>query len=163
TMSWLMSVAFLASPAKVINFDTATIGKTPPGWTVAMTNAGPAARWEIVKDRTAPTQPYVLAQVSNDAHSNRSPLAIFDSLNLRDGDVSVRIKPVAGREDLGGGLVWRYRDPNNYYLVRADAAEKKVYVYKVENGKRIQLMPGVHHEIPSNGWSILKVSARGKR
>ena len=163
TISWLVSVGLLASSGRVINFDNGPLGQTPPGWTVAMTNRGPAPRWEIRKDGSAPTQPYVLAQVSNDPTSDRFPLAILDNMSLRDGDVSVRIKPVAGRENQGGGLVWRYRDANNYYLARANALDATVSLYKVENGRRISLGPGVKHDIPANGWSILKVSVRGNR
>ena len=163
TISWLVSVGLIASAGRVINFDNAPLGMTPPGWTVAMTNRGGAPRWEIRKDGSAPTQPNVLAQVSDDPTGDRFPLAILDNMSLRDGDVSVRIKPVAGREDQGGGLVWRYRDANNYYLARANALENSVALYKVENGRRIPLAPGVKHEIPSNGWSILKVSVRGNR
>src|SRR5215472_53511 len=103
-VSWLFAVTLVAPSARVITFDNAPLGKTPPGWTVAMTNRGDAPKWEIRRDRTAPTQPYVLAQVSSDPTINRYPLAILDELNLRDGDVSVRIKPVAGREDQAGGL-----------------------------------------------------------
>jgi hypothetical protein len=128
-----------------------------------MTNHGGAPRWEIRKDQTAPTQPYVLAQVSDDPTNDRFPLAVLDSLSLRDGDVSVRIKPVAGRAGQAGGLVWRYRDENNYYLARANVLEKNVALYKVQNGRRIPILPGVKHDIPANGWSILKVSIRGSR
>ena len=163
TISWLVSVGLIASAGRVINFDNAPLGMTPPGWTVAMTNRGGAPRWEIRKDGSAPTQPNVLAQVSDDPTGDRFPLAILDNMSLRDGDVSVRIKPVAGRDNQGGGLVWRYRDANNYYLARANALEENVALYKVENGRRIPLAPGVKHEIPSNGWSILKVSVRGNR
>ena len=163
TISWLVSVGLLASSGRVINFDNAPLGQTPPGWTVAMTNRGSAPRWEIRKDLSAPTQPYVLAQVSNDPTGGRFPLAILDNMSLRDGDVSVRIKPVSGREDQGGGLVWRYRDANNYYLARANALEESVALYKVENGRQHALAPGVKHDILSNGWSILKVSVRGNR
>jgi hypothetical protein len=163
TISWLVSVGLLASSGRVINFDNAPLGQTPPGWTVAMTNRGSAPRWEIRKDLSAPTQPYVLAQVSNDPTGGRFPLAILDNMSLRDGDVSVRIKPVSGREDQGGGLVWRYRDANNYYLATANALDKNVALYKVENGRQLALAPGVKHDILSNGWSILKVSVRGNR
>jgi hypothetical protein len=162
-LSWLLSFGLLAPAARVITFDNAPLGMTPPGWTVAMTNHGGAPKWEILRDHTAPTQPYVLAQVSNDPTDNRFPLAILDNLTLRDGDVSVRIKPVAGREGRAGGLVWRYRDENNYYLVRANALEKNVMVYKVQNGRRTQIDRGAHHDIPSNDWSILKISVRGNR
>jgi hypothetical protein len=159
---WI-GVSLLASTSRIVNFDTCPLGKTPPGWTVAMTDRGGLPRWEILKDQSAPTQPYVLGQVSRDPARMRLPLAIFQEVSLRDGDVSVRIKPVAGREDPGGGLVWRYRDENNYYLVRADALTNSVSVFKVQNGRRTPLRDGVRREIPMNNWTILKVSARGPR
>ena len=163
TIGWMISLGLLGAPGRVINFDSGQIGKAPAGWSVVMTNPGSAPRWEIRKDGTAPTQPYVLAQLSSDPAANRAPLAILDNVNLRDGDVSVRIKPVAGREDPGGGLVWRYRDENNYYLVRANVTQNTVAVDKVENGRRIPLVAGVKHDMPLNAWRILKVSAHGNR
>ena len=161
--SWLLAFGLAAAPGRVITFDNERLGQTPSQWTVAMTNHGRAPRWEIVKDLTAATQPYVFAQVSADPVRDRFPLAIFNDATFRDGDVSVRIKPVSGREVQAGGIVWRYRDPNNYYLARANALEKNVQVFKVENGQRVPLMAGVRHEIPTNAWSILKVAARGNR
>ena len=160
-MLWASFLA-IASTGRIINFDSEALGKTPAGWTVAMTNGGEAPRWEVRKDRTAPTQPYVLAQTSNDASNNRCPLAIFNQVNLRDGDVSVRIKPVAGRADQAGGLVWRYRDANNYYLARENARTQNVAIYRVENGARTQI-GNVTHDILQNTWSILKVSVKGNR
>jgi hypothetical protein len=162
TVSLLISLSLFASTGRIINFDNAPIGKAPPGWTFT-TDRGGAPDWEVRRDQTAPTQPYVLAEISNERFDNRFPLAILDGMNLRDGDVSVRIKPIAGKEGQSAGLVWRYRDENNYYVVRANAVEKSVSVYKVENGKRIRLCPGVRHDISPNTWSILKVSAHGDR
>jgi hypothetical protein len=163
TFGWLFAFSFSFAPGAVINFDTAPLGKLPPGWVVTTSHNGGTPRWEIRQDGTAPTQPYVLAQLSSNVTSERSPLAILDTMSLRDGDVSVRIKPVAGREDRAGGLVWRYRDENNYYLVRVDALSRSVSIYKMENGHRVALLAGVKHDIPSNSWSILKISARGNR
>ena len=128
-----------------------------------MTNGGGAPKWEVLKDESAPTQPYVLTQVSSDPGGNRFPLAIFDALTVCDSDVSVRMKPVAGRADQAGGLVFRYRDNNNYYLARANALDGSVVLFKVQDGRRIALNAGVHHDIPLNAWSILKVSVRGNR
>lgn len=161
TLSWLVSFGLLATTGRVINFDTFPLGKTPPGWTVAMTNRGRAPQWEIIRDGSAATQPYVLAQVSTDPTGDRFPLAILDNMRLRDGDVSVRIKTISGHEMQAGGVVWRYRDSNNYYLARANVLEKNVAVFKVQNGQRIPILPGVKHDLPANGWSILKVSVRG--
>jgi hypothetical protein len=163
SLGWLLAFGLLASNAKVITFDADQLGHLPPDWTVAMTNSGRPPRWEILRDQSAPTQPYVLAQVSTDSTNNRSPLAILNTVTMRDGDISVRVKPVSGREDQGGGVVWRYRDPKNYYVARANALTKTVAAYKIENGRRIQLGPEVKHDLPSNGWFILKISARGNQ
>jgi hypothetical protein len=162
SLSLLVSFGLLASSGKIVNFDSGAVGRAPSGWTFAVTNRGPAPRWEIRKDQTAPTQPYVLAQVST-AAGNRCPLAIYNALTLRDGDVSVRIKPVSGREDQAGGLVFRYRDPNNYYLARENALTRNVAVFKVENGQSRQITTAIPHDIAPNTWNILKVSVRGNR
>jgi hypothetical protein len=164
TLGLLVSLGLIASSGKVVDFDTATIGKMPPGWSAAMTNRGSPPRWEVLKDHTAPTQPYVFGQISSDVNDNRRvPLAIFNSMNVKDGDISVRLKPVAGHEDPGGGLIWRYRNENNYYVARANSLNNTVSVYKVENGQRIPLLAAVRHPVPTNAWCILKVSVRGDR
>jgi hypothetical protein len=162
-LTWMYAVSLLTPAGKIVNFDTCQIGQVPPGWTVASPSSGKALGWEIRKDQTAPTQPYVLAEVSADPTATRSPLAILNDLTARDADVSVRIKPVSGHEGLAGGVVWRYRDENNYYLARANASENTVSVFKVQNGRRIPILEGVKHPIPANSWSILKVSVRGSR
>lgn len=158
----LLAAFSLLSPAgKVINFDGCTIGQAPPGWTVAGSGKQPV--WEVLKDRTAPTQPYVLAEVSADPAESRNPLAILNDVSTRDADVSVRIKPVSGVGGGAGGVVWRFRDENNYYFARANAVENTVSVFKVQNGRKIAILEGVKHPIPANTWSILKVSVRGSR
>src|ERR1017187_1542538 len=110
TLSWLLAFGLTATAGRVVTFDNEQLGKTPPEWTVAMTNHGRPPRWEIVKDLSAATQPYVFAQVSTDPVRDRFPLAVFNDVTFRDGDVSVRFKPVSGREVQAGGLVWGYLD-----------------------------------------------------
>jgi hypothetical protein len=159
----LLAFGLSANAIRVVNFDNAVLGKPPAGWSVAMTNQGRAPQWEVHLDRSAPTQPYVLAQLAADPVRDRCPLAIWDGGSLRDGEISVRIKPVSGREVQAGGIVWRYKDENNYYLARGNALDQNVQVFRVEHGKRVALMAGVHHEFPANEWSILKVTVRGNR
>src|SRR5580658_7289553 len=96
TVTWLYAFSLLTPSGRVVNFDACKIGQVPPGWTVASTGLGPALGWEVRKDQTAPTQPYVLAEVSANSPSSVSPLAILNDLSARDADVSVRIKPISG-------------------------------------------------------------------
>jgi len=108
----------------------------------------------------------VLAQVSRDATAGRFPLAIWERTLIRDGEVSVAFKPVAGSIDQAAGIVWRYRDPDNYYIARANALEQNVVLYKVENGTRFSIAPrglpsrsyGVKYNIASGQWQRLRVT-----
>lgn len=169
TALWILGLGLAAlAEAEVIRFDSAPAGSLPAGWTVVMTHTGFAPKWEVRKDASAPSKPNVLAQVSADGTNSRFPMAVFNPSSCRDGEVSVKFKTVSGKADQTAGLVWRYRDPNNYYLVQANALQNNIVMYKVEGGNRIVLAPkgkppktyGVRHRIPSRTWSILKVRFR---
>jgi hypothetical protein len=162
-------VLYSLAYAEVIRFESGPPGKLPLGWSVAMTHDGGAPRWEIVRDESAPSPPYVLAQLSQDRTAGRFPLAVWDRVAILDGSVSVAFRTVDGAVDQAAGIVWRYQDPNNYYIVRANALENNVVLYKVENGVRLSIAPkglpsrsyGVKHEIPRSRWNTLKIDFHG--
>lgn len=167
-------VALLVVPqavfAEVVDFEAMDANAPPRGWPLTKTDGGESPRWEIVSDATSPAGSKVLAQLSADRTSGRFPLAIHPGPAIRDGTVAVRFKPVSGRVDQAAGLVWRYRDENNYYIVRANALEDNVVLYKVENGRRIPLGPvghpddyGVDHRVPAGQWSAMAVAFDGNR
>jgi hypothetical protein len=170
TLSWLITLALASSVTETLTFDRATFGRTPAGWTAVGSGPASAEAWKIIKDPSAPTQPYVLAhEPQNGAGGDIPRMAILQGPVCRDGEISVKFKPVAGKQDQDAGLVWRYRDPNNYYVVRADAQEKNVAMYRVVNGKPIPLAPrgrhagsyAVRHLVSPNTWGILKVVFKG--
>lgn len=162
----LISTALCASGPRVIDFDHDRVGVLPAEWESAMTRSGAAPQWRIVEDQTAPSRPRVLAQLSTDRTAGRFPLAVLRGVTIRDGEISVRFKTVSGEVDQAAGLVWRYTDPNNYYIVRANALENNVVLYKVEHGERTSLAPrglpsrsyGVKRTVPKMTWSELKVT-----
>lgn len=150
------------------NFDSDAAGQSPAKFHTALTGQGAKGTWVVMADGSAPSQPNVLAQTSADRTSYRFPLAIADEGSFRDLDLSVRFKPVSGREDQAAGLVWRLRDANHYYLVRANALEGNVVLYKVQNGKRSDLplkgegrTYGKKTSVPSGQWGELRVVATG--
>ena len=155
--------------ADTINFEKEPTGSVPSGWSVAMTHTGGPLRWEIRRDDSAPTPPNVLAQVSDDRTSARYPLAIYQGVDVQNGELSVRLKPMSGKVDASGGLVWRYQDENNYYVVRSNALENNTVLYKVENGKRSSFAPkgtspgtyGVKHPVAMQSWARLSVKFQG--
>jgi hypothetical protein len=167
--SMLALTAFSICRAQTLNFDQARIGSVPAEWTIAMTHEGGAPKWEVIKDDSAPSKPNVLAQVSTDRTAGRFPLAIWDQASLKDARVTVKFKAMSGSVDQGAGLMWRYRDPNNYYIVRANALEDNIVAYKVQNGERVSLAPksavsnayGVKHKVPKQTWTSLSVGFRG--
>jgi hypothetical protein len=134
-----------------------------------MTHSGGAPKWQVIEDATAPSKPNVLAQLSSDSTAGRFPLAICEKMTFQNGDLSVKFKAVSGSVDRAAGLVWRYRDENNYYIVRANALENNVVLYKVQGGSRTSLAPrglpskayGVKHKVPAGVWNTLRVSAQG--
>jgi hypothetical protein len=156
---------------ETVRFNHSVPGKLPADWEVAMTHAGAPPDWEIVRDESAPSPPNVLAQLSRDKTAGRFPLAIWDRASLQDGELLVAFKTVDGSIDQAAGIVWRYQDSNNYYIVRANALENNVVFYKVENGVRTSIAPkglpsrsyGVKHPIPSGRWNNLKVSFAGAK
>ena len=98
------------------------------------------------------------------------PVALKEGTNIRDGFVEVKFKPISGSEDRAGGIVWRARDANNYYVVRANALEDNVVLYKTLNGTRSSLDIvgqkggyGVKITVPANQWHTLRVEFAGTR
>ncbi len=155
---------------QVINFDKDQDGMAPQGFIFGLTGKAKPGVWVIKRDATAPSAPNVLAQVDANPVSYRFPLCVYDGLAAKDVDVSVKYKPVSGKEDQAAGIVWRYQDPDNYYIVRANAVENNVVLYKVEKGRRTDLplvgqgrTYGMKAKIPSGEWGTLRVVARGNR
>jgi hypothetical protein len=166
----LLAAAISPACAESLNFDHSAPGSLPAGWSVAMTHQGGPPKWEILEDSSAPSKRNVLAQVSNDRTAGRFPLAVWNGSTVKDGALSVKFKAISGVVDQGAGLVWRYRDPNNYYIVRANALEDNVVLYKVQNGERVSLAPkgavsnayGVKHKVPRQTWTTLRVDFHGE-
>ena len=166
----LLSAAVAAQipPRRVIDFESDKAGQAPAGFTFGLTGSGRPGAWSIRKDDNSPERGNVLAQTDADATSYRFPIAVVEDVTSADVDLSVRFRPVTGRVDQAAGLVWRYRDANNYYVVRANALEGNVVLYKVENGKRTDLplkgrgrTYGKKVGVPKNTWSQMGITVRG--
>jgi len=156
------------SQTKTINFDSDSVGKPPTGFSLVLTGQGKPGVWVIARDDASPGQKQVLAQTDPDPTGFRFPVAVFDGLTATDVDVSVKFKPISGKKDQGAGIVWRYKDNNNYYIVRANALENNVVLYKLENGKRTDLplkgegrTYGKKETVPTGQWGTLRVVAKG--
>ena len=168
------ALALLAIPAltglrsETINFDKFQQGMLPPYWTAAATGGGTQARWEIRRDSHAPTGHNVLAQTSS-PDEDRLPLLIYDRTLCKDSELSVKFKITGGRRHKAAGIVFRYQDTNNYYLLQVTADPGRIELLRVKDGKAIPLPlagagggpAGVHHEIKVNEWYVAKIASQG--
>jgi hypothetical protein len=150
-----------------VDFAQDAVGQPPKGFQFGHTaKAGAPGKWVV---QSAGNEKF-LAQVDPDSTRSRFPVAVLSDVQAADVDLSVRFKPVSGRVDQAAGLVWRFQDQDNYYIVRANALENNVVLYKVEKGKRTDLPVkgegrtyGKKAEVPSGQWSTLRVVATGPR
>jgi hypothetical protein len=141
--------------AQTVNFDNFQPGALPAGWTATQTGSG-KAKWSIAKDDTAPSKPNVLKQSGVATY----PVCLKDDTDLKDGFVEVKFKPISGKEDQAGGLVWRARDANNYYIARANALEDNVTIYHTIKGRRTE-KKRTNMKVASNQWHTLHVDFKG--
>src|SRR5207244_10155321 len=117
-----------ASAADTVNFDNANAGAAPPGWTATQTGSG-SAKWAVEKDDSALSKPNVLKQSGQATF----PVCFKNDTSLKDGFVAVKFRPVSGKEDQAGGVIWRVGDANNYYIARANALAPNEAYYTTIN------------------------------
>ncbi|HNX36320.1 MAG TPA: hypothetical protein PKM57_16985 [Kiritimatiellia bacterium] len=133
------------------SFDSNKVGELPAGWLAGCTGPG-AAKWTVEADGSAPSKPNVLKQ----SGEGRFPWCVKQGVKISDGFVEVRFKPLAGKEDQAGGLIWRWQDGDNYYITRANALEDNVTIYHTVKGKRVSFKnAGV--KVSPNEWHTLRV------
>jgi len=151
----LGSITVTAAAADTVNFDDLKTGAPPPGWTATKTGKGDA-KWEVVADDSAPSKPNVLKQSGEATY----PVCVKDDTNLKDGFVEVKFKPISGKEDQAGGVIWRCKDKDNYYISRANALEDNVTIYYTIKGKRTE-KKRIDTKVSSGEWHTLRVDFKG--
>src|SRR5213079_1287992 len=154
-MTMTMVTAFAS--AETVNFDDMKTGAAPAGWTATQTGSG-TAKWAIEKDESAPSKPNVLKQ----SGQGTFPVCFKNNTNIKDGFVEVKFKPVAGKEDQAGGVIWRVQDANNYYIARANALENNVTIYHTIKGKRLSFK-NTNTKVASGVWHTLRVDFAGNK
>ena len=143
--------------AETINFDRDATGVLPSVWTQGVTGRG-APRWSVRADPSAPSKPNVLHQ----SGSGTYPWCVLRGSSIENGYVEVKFKALAGKEDQAGGVVWRWKDGQRYYVARANALENNLSLYFTENGRR-NTIKYVDAPVPPNVWHTLRVDFSGRR
>lgn len=158
-----MSVALVMATTTALadtdtdNFDSVLAGSAPPNWVCGVTGRGSPV-WKVGSDASAPSKPNVLTQTGDGDY----PWCVRNEISLQDGFVEVRFNPLSGSEDQAGGVVWRWKDGNNYYVARANALEDNVTIYHTIEGSRRQFK-NVNMKVAPNQWHLLRVEFEGNR
>ena len=152
------SVAALIGQTLRLDFEKDEVGKSPKGFSFGLTGQGKAGVWVVKKED--PAHGNVLVQTDADTTDYRFPVAVYGDFSAKDVDLAVQFKAVSGKGDQGAGIVWRYRDQNNYYVTRCNALEDNCTIYHVVNGRR-QAFLNQNVKVASNVWHTLRVEATG--
>jgi hypothetical protein len=148
-----------ASGSKTFNFDSDPVGSSPASFEFARTGQGAEGKWVVREDKDKPSN-HVLVQESADPTDYRFPLAVVKEGFYRDVTLSVRARPVSGEVDQGFGMVWRYKDANNYYITRCNADEDNCTIYHTVAGRR-RAFQNKPTRVAKNVWHALKLEAAG--
>ena len=120
------------------------------GWTTV------EGQWALEEMPGAPSGKRVLVQR---ATKNEFDVIVAPAGPYTDVDVSMRFKPMSGREDASGGIVFRFTD-GKYYVVRANALEDNLRLYYYDRGRR--QLASARVKAPALGqWHTLRVVAVG--
>ena len=117
---------------------------------------------KVLQNSGIPSGPHVFAQLKNWGYFTDFNVVLVAETNATNFDLKVSFLAVAGRGDMGGGLIWRAQDHKNYYIARANPLEQNIRFYHVVNGVRHEL-GNFNHIIPIKAWQTLRVVARGNR
>lgn len=154
-----------------VNFDALKPGTAPPNWSFLSSHPADRARWEIRFDPTAPSRGNVLEKDTGGVNDGDYPMAIFDKVVCRDGDLTVKFRIDGGGRTKTAGIVWRFIDANNYYLLHFSAEQKNIVLLRVRDGHvesvkvksdRLQ-SNAIARDIRVGQWYIAKVSFRGDK
>ncbi|MEW6684383.1 MAG: family 16 glycoside hydrolase [Nitrospirota bacterium] len=143
-------------------FDDVEAGKLPRGWKAEGTNQrGPVARWVVKADADAPSKPNVLALTdAKEGWGGTFNLLWMDKMKFKDGVIEVKVKAGTGREDQGGGPIWRVQDKDTYYIARWNPLEDNFRLYYVKDGARKTLEDAKVKADPAR-WHTIRIEQSG--
>lgn len=140
-----------SGPAATFNFDRDPAGRLPDAYRAF------SGSWEVREEPGTPSPRNALCQTGK---------AEFPAIQLSDAvytdlTLSAKFKPISGSQDQAGGLIFRIQDQSNYYILRGNALEGNVNLYRYTGGQRSQIKGG-SAPVRSGKWQQLKVEAKGR-
>jgi len=172
---------------QIWSFDSETAGTLPKNFVVGtLVDGRPAGDWQVIDMKQslsllhdlgrrehlrikkvlqaleAPSPSHVLAQLKDRGFEQDYNVVLIEGTTAADFDLNVSLLPVTGKADMGGGLIWRAQDAQNYYITRANPLEQNIRFYRVVKGVRYKLA-NFDHIISVDTWHTFRVVARGNQ
>ena len=169
---WLGLTAASYGAQIKIDFGDSTVGRTPTGFHSVLAGSGQTGEWKVVEDEVPSLLPAfngktpivarhsVLAQVSQDPDDNRFPMFIYDGETFDDFKLTTRFKIVSGVTEQMAGIVFRFQNASNFYVVRASALGHNLRFYKMVNGQFVDPFT-LGTNIAVGVWHTLTVQCEG--
>jgi hypothetical protein len=175
---------FLTSiPQKMFDFSTETVGAEPKSmtpvvgvWTVAQDGDNKVlmvdgSRWKQgqpaanIADKARALYGDRYAEFLDNVQSFAYyPYAVAKDIgDFREGEISMRFKPLAGRIDQGAGILFNLKTNGDYLIVRANALENNLVLFQFKNGKRSPVKWIRNTPTATQQWHTLKVRITGKK
>ncbi|MGA2787108.1 MAG: hypothetical protein ABSF60_06230 [Verrucomicrobiota bacterium] len=171
---WLALALPVAGAEIKIDFGDVATNQVPAGFHAALAGGGRPGEWKIVMDEVPPllaplspqapvvTRRAVVAQTGTDAADERFPMLIYDGETFQDFNLTTRFKIVGGTVEQMAGVVFRFQNESNFYVIRASALGRNMRFYKVVNGIRSDPI-GPEMDIATNLWHVLAVQCQGNQ
>jgi hypothetical protein len=156
-----------------LNFGDYPIDQTPSNFVSTVTGQGKPGNWKTIldeapsampaRDPNAPavTEHTVLAQLARNAIDDHFPLLVLNDDTFHDFTFTTRFKIVGGAVAEMGGIVFRYQDEKNYYVLMASVLDSHFWFFKIVNGVRSEKLIGPQIEIAKNEWREITVQCEG--
>jgi hypothetical protein len=149
------------------------LDQTPSNFVSAISGSGKPGDWKVILDDVpsampsrdphvhAMTQHAVVAQLDRWPVDQHFPVLVLNDDTFNDFTFTTRIKITGGAMAQMAGIVFRYQDPKNYYVLVASVLDKHFWFFKVVDGVRSQKLIGPPIEIAKDEWREMSVSCEG--
>jgi len=171
---WLALALSVTGAEMKFDFGDAAANHVPAHFHPVLAGGGRPAEWKTIMDEVPPllaplsreapvvTRRAVVAQTSTDPTDERFPMLIYDGETFKDFNLATRFKIVGGTVEQMAGVVFRYQNESNYYVLRASALGNNVRFYKVVDGVRSDPI-GPELNVSTNTWHTLAVQCQGNQ
>jgi hypothetical protein len=171
---WALVLAALPAPAleQTFNFGEGPPDQPPPGFRSTVAGQGKPGDWKVILEEVPPamatlttqapsvSRHSVLAQLARDPVNDHFPMLIYDRDTYEDFTLTTRFKIAGGTVAQMAGMVFRFQDERNFYVLVASSLDGRFWFYKVVNGIRGPLI-GPEAPIQKGEWHEMTVQCEG--